>query len=62
MTLLHKASLLFALATLAVCDWLKHSHGVAWAPLAGGAVVAVVAYFASTIWQRIYLRDLRSAV
>jgi hypothetical protein len=53
--------LAFALAALAVCDWLKLSHGVAWAPLAGGAVVAVVAYFASTIWQRIYLRDLRSA-
>ena len=51
----------FALATLALCDWLMFARGVGWAPLVGGVVVAVVAYFASSIWQRIYLRDLRSA-
>jgi hypothetical protein len=37
------------------------SYDLRWAPLVGGVVVAVVAYFASSIWQRIYLRDLRSA-
>src|SRR5579872_6846217 len=53
--------LAFTLSTLALCDWLKFERGVGWAPLLGGAVVAVVAYLASSIWQRIYLRDLRSA-
>jgi len=51
----------FALGALALCDWLKLGLGIGWAPLVGGVVVAVVAYFASSIWQRIYLRDLRSA-
>ena len=51
----------FTLATLALCDWLMFSRGVAWAPLAGGVVVAVVGYFGSALWQRIYLRDLRRA-
>ena len=51
----------FTLVALALCDWLKLGEGVAWAPLAGGAVVAVVGYFASSIWQGIYLRELRSA-
>ncbi|HXQ16735.1 MAG TPA: hypothetical protein VN814_19140 [Caulobacteraceae bacterium] len=53
--------LAFTLATLALCDWLMFGRGVGWAPLVGGAVVAVVGYYASSIWQRIYLRDLRSA-
>ena len=53
--------LAFTLATLALCDWLMFSYDLRWAPLVGGVVVAVVAYFASSIWQRIYLRDLRSA-
>ena len=53
--------LAFALSTMALCDWLMFSRGVSWAPLVGGAVVTVVGYFASSIWQRIYLRDLRSA-
>jgi hypothetical protein len=53
--------LAFPLATLALCDWLMFSRGVGWAPLVGGVVVAVVGYFASSIWQRIYLRELRSA-
>jgi hypothetical protein len=53
--------LAFALSTMALCDWLMFSRGVGWAPLVGGAVVALVGYFASSIWQRIYLRDLRSA-
>jgi hypothetical protein len=55
------ALLVFALAALALCDWLMFSLHIGWAPLVGGVVVAVVAYFASSIWQRIYLRDLRSA-
>jgi hypothetical protein len=55
------ALLAFTLAVLALCDWLKLGEGIVWAPLVGGVVVAVVAYFASSIWQRIYLRDLRSA-
>jgi hypothetical protein len=54
--------LAFTLATFTLCDWLMFSRGIGWAPLVGGVVVAVVAYFASSIWQRIYLRDLRSAV
>src|ERR1700761_9639643 len=52
--------LAFTLATMGLCDWLMF-RGVAWAPFAGGVVVAIVAYFASSIWQRIYLRDLRAA-
>jgi hypothetical protein len=52
--------LVFTVAVLALCDWLKLSEGVAWAPLVGGAAVAVIGYFASSIWQAIYLRDLRS--
>ncbi|HLY78090.1 MAG TPA: hypothetical protein VKQ70_01865 [Caulobacteraceae bacterium] len=55
------AMLAFALSMLAFCDWLMFFRGVAWAPFVGGAVVAVVAYFASSIWQRIYLRELRAA-
>jgi len=55
------ALLAFTLSTLALCDWLKLGQGVGWAPLVGGVVVAVVGYFASSIWQSIYLRDLRSA-
>jgi hypothetical protein len=55
------ALLAFTLATMGLCDWLMFFRGVAWAPFVGGAVVAVVAYFASSIWQRIYLRDLRAA-
>jgi hypothetical protein len=55
------ALLIFALGALALCDWLKLARGVAWAPLAGGVVVAAVAYAASTVWQRIYLRELRAA-
>ena len=53
--------LAFTLATMGLCDWLMFFRGVAWAPFVGGAVVALVAYFASSIWQRIYLRDLRAA-
>ena len=55
------ALLAFALAALALTLWLKVDRGVAWAPLAGGALVALVAYPASAIWQRIYLRELRRA-
>ena len=55
------ALLAFTLATMGLCDWLMFFRAVAWAPFVGGAVVAVVAYFASSIWQRIYLRDLRAA-
>src|ERR1700722_5542 len=53
--------LAFTLATMGLCDWLMFSRGVAWAPFAGGVLVAIVAYFASSIWQGIYLRDLRAA-
>ena len=53
--------LAFTLATLALCDWLKFERGIDWAPLVGGAVVTPVAYFTSSVWTRIYLRDLRSA-
>lgn len=53
------AILLFALSTLVLTLWLKEARGLVWAPLAGGLVVAMVAYPASTIWQRIYLRELR---
>jgi hypothetical protein len=55
------AMLIFALATLGLCDWLKFGEGIGWAPLVGGVVVGVAGYFGSSIWQRIYLRDLRSA-
>jgi hypothetical protein len=55
------AMLIFALSTLGLCDWLKFGQGVTWAPLVGGVVVGVAGYFGSSIWQRIYLRDLRSA-
>ena len=51
--------LFFAIAVLALVMWLKLERGFHWAPLAGGAVVAIVAYVASTVWQRIYLRELR---
>ena len=53
--------LVFTLATLGLSVWLKEDRGLGWAPLAGGAVVAVVAYVASAVWQRIYLRELRRA-
>jgi hypothetical protein len=55
------ALLVFTLAMLGLTVWLKEEHGLVWAPLAGGALVAAVAYPASTIWQRIYLRELRRA-
>jgi hypothetical protein len=53
--------LAFTLATMGLCDWLMFFRGVAWAPFAGGAVVAVVAYVGSSVWQGIYLRELRAA-
>ncbi|MEJ0066468.1 MAG: hypothetical protein WDM85_14550 [Caulobacteraceae bacterium] len=52
--------LAFTLATLGLCDWLMFFRGIGWAPLAGGVVVAVVGYLASSIWQGIYLRELRA--
>ena len=55
------AVLVFTLAVLGLTMWLKEDRGLMWAPLAGGAVVALVGYFASSIWQRIYLRELRRA-
>lgn len=54
--------LAFALVTLGLTVWLKEARGLFWAPLAGGAVVAVVAYYASALWTRIYLRELRRAL
>jgi hypothetical protein len=51
--------LFFSLAILALVVWLKLERGLVWPALAGGAVVAVVAYVASTVWQNIYLRELR---
>ena len=53
------ALLAFALTSLCLGIWLKEDEHVAWAPLALGALVAVVAYYASALWQRIYLRELR---
>ena len=41
--------------------WLKESWHVAWAPLAGGALVFPVAVFASYRWQAAYKADLAQA-
>ena len=49
----------FTVAVLALVIWLKLDRGLLWAPIAGGVVVAIVAYVASAVWQRIYLRELR---
>jgi hypothetical protein len=38
--------------------WLKLDRGIAWAPLACGAVVAVTAFVMSMAWQRVYRREL----
>lgn len=48
-----------ALSLLALGIWLKVDRGLFWAPIACGAVVAVVSYFASAFWQRIYRRELQ---
>ena len=49
----------FTLAVLALVLWLKLERGLIWAPVAGGVVVAIVAYVASAVWQGIYRRELR---
>lgn len=43
----------------AVGVWLKEAYGLAWAPVACGVVVAVIAFLMSAVWQRIYRRELR---
>jgi uncharacterized protein YbjT (DUF2867 family) len=51
--------LVFTLAMLVAGKWLKSEDGYAWAPIWCGLGTAVVAYFASRLWQKIYLRELR---
>lgn len=55
------ALLAFTLIMLGLTVWLKEARGLIWAPLVGGGVVAVVAWYASALWTRIYLRELRRA-
>lgn len=50
--------LAFALICLGLGIWLKLAYGLVWAPVALGVVVAIVAYVGSSVWQRIYLREL----
>jgi hypothetical protein len=49
------------LALLALGIWLKDSRGLAWAPLACGAVAFVVAYLGSRWWQSVFRRELNGA-
>lgn len=46
------------LALLAVGLWLKTSLGLIWGPVACGVATALIAYYASRWWQRIYKREL----
>ncbi len=49
----------FALADIGVCVWLKESRQITWAPLAGGLIAALVAWPASILSERIYIREMR---
>jgi hypothetical protein len=51
--------LAIALGAAVLGIWLKLDRGIWWAPLACGLFVAVAAYVASAVWQRIYVRELR---
>lgn len=52
------AILIFTLASWGLGYWLSYERGLAWAPLALGVVAAVVAWFASRAWARIFHREL----
>ncbi len=49
----------FAVADALASIWLKDSHGIGWAPLAGGLIGAVVAFVVSLVWERVWLGELR---
>jgi hypothetical protein len=51
--------LVFALGLMALGAWLKFSYGLWPAPLGFGLLTAIVSYFASVLWQRIYRRELQ---
>lgn len=52
--------IVFMLAIYAPAYWLRMKHGAIWAPLAGGALVAVVAYFASRRWSQVYRAEMEA--
>lgn len=38
--------------------WLARDRGIWWAPLVTGAIAAGVGYYFSTVWQRIFRREM----
>jgi len=51
--------LAFAIVAWLVGYWMRNEHGLVWAPIVLGLVIAAVAYIGSVAWQRVYLRELR---